>query len=93
MRRSGLSVVSETAQGASHDPDFQGSANRANELNPRVAARDRWKRIEALSRLVDFLRAYRSAWRARRAGDADVLFPPGTYQLRIEHAVRCAAPA
>ena len=37
MRRSGLSVVSETAQGASHDPDFQGSANRANELNPRVA--------------------------------------------------------
>src|SRR5262249_49612416 len=25
MRRSGLRVVSETAQGASHDPDFQGS--------------------------------------------------------------------
>src|SRR6266705_3439376 len=37
MRRSGLSVVSETAQGASHDPDFVGSAHRANELNPRVA--------------------------------------------------------
>jgi hypothetical protein len=37
MRRSGLTVVSETAQGASHDPDFIGSANRANELNPRVA--------------------------------------------------------
>src|SRR6266516_1626197 len=37
MRRSGLRVVSETAQGASHDPDFQGSARRANQLNPRVA--------------------------------------------------------
>ena len=37
MRRSGLSVVSETAQGASHDPDFHGSAKRANELRPRVA--------------------------------------------------------
>jgi hypothetical protein len=37
MRRSGLTVVSETAQGASHDPDFQGSAIRANQLNPRVA--------------------------------------------------------
>ena len=37
MRRSGLSVVSETAQGASHDPDFVGSAHRDNELNPRVA--------------------------------------------------------
>ena len=37
MRRSGLTVVSETAQGASHDPDFHGSAKRANELQPRVA--------------------------------------------------------
>ena len=37
MRRSGLTVISETAQGASHDPDFKGSARRANELSPRVA--------------------------------------------------------
>jgi hypothetical protein len=37
MRRSGLTVVSETAQGASHDPDYRGSRDRANELNPRVA--------------------------------------------------------
>jgi hypothetical protein len=37
MRRSGLTVVSETAQGASHDPDYRGSATRANELRPRVA--------------------------------------------------------
>jgi hypothetical protein len=63
------------------------------ELSPRVAARDKWKRIEALSRLVGFLRAYRAAWRARRTGDANVVFPAGTYQLRIEHAVQCVAPA
>ncbi len=37
MRRSGLKVVSESAQGASHDPDFVGSAHRANQLRPRVA--------------------------------------------------------
>jgi hypothetical protein len=37
MKRSGLSVISETAMGASHDPDFVVSANRANELKPRVA--------------------------------------------------------
>jgi hypothetical protein len=37
MRRSGLTVVSESAQGASHDPDYRGSATRANQLNPRVA--------------------------------------------------------
>src|SRR5215813_1829355 len=39
MRRSGLTVVSETAEGASHDPDFQGSAHRANQLNPGSPSR------------------------------------------------------
>jgi hypothetical protein len=37
MRRSGLEVISETAMGASHDPDYVGSASRANALNPKVA--------------------------------------------------------
>jgi N-acetylmuramoyl-L-alanine amidase len=37
MRRSGLKVVSESAQGASHDSDYQGSTIRANQLRPRVA--------------------------------------------------------
>ncbi len=61
-------------------------------LNPRVAARDKWKRIEALGRLVEFLRSYRAAWRARRAGAANVLFPHGTYHLRVVHYVACAGP-
>jgi putative transposase len=59
-------------------------------LNPRVAARDRWKRIEALGRLTDFLRSYRSAWAARRAGAPNVIFPCGTYLLRVAHGVPCA---
>jgi REP element-mobilizing transposase RayT len=59
-------------------------------LNPRVAGRDKWKRIEALGRLVEFLRSYRSAWNARRAGLAGVLFPHGTYHLRVLHDVPCA---
>jgi putative transposase len=60
-------------------------------LNPRVAARDKWKRIEALSRLAGFLRAYRDAWTARREGRRNVVFPAGTYLLRVEHGVACAA--
>jgi REP element-mobilizing transposase RayT len=62
-------------------------------LNPRIAARDKWKRIEAIGRMVKFLRAYREARRRWRAGVRDVLFPAGTYQLRLEHRVRCAVPA
>lgn len=62
-------------------------------LNPRVAARDKWKRIESLSMLVEFLVGYRRAWRARRAGTRGVIFPAGTYLMRIAHGVQCAAPA
>ena len=62
------------------------------DLKPGIAARDKWKRIEALSRLLGFLRAYRAAWAAMRAGLRDVIFPAGTYLLRIQHGVRCAAP-
>jgi putative transposase len=62
-------------------------------LSPRVAAKDKWKRIETLSRLVGFLRSYREAWSARRAGREGVLFPAGTYLLRVLHGVECAAPA
>ena len=59
-------------------------------LNPRVAARDRWKRIEALGHLKEFLNAYREAWTARRAGKRGVTFPLGTYLLRVMHGVACA---
>lgn len=59
------------------------------ELNPRIAARDKWKRIEALGRMMEFLRAYRAAWSARFAGKSDVVFPSGTYQLRVMHGVPC----
>ncbi len=57
-------------------------------LNPRIAGRDKWKRIEALGRLVEFLRAYRSAWAAKQAGLVAV-FPCGTYHLRVFHDVPC----
>jgi REP element-mobilizing transposase RayT len=65
-------------------------AEPRRDLAPRVAARDKWKRIEALSRLVEFLRAYRHAWMALRAGE-DAVFPAGTYGLRLTCGVRCAA--
>jgi len=60
-------------------------------LNPRVAAIDVWKRLEALSRLAEFLSAYRRALKKLRAGVRDAVFPAGTYLLRIELGVKCAA--
>ena len=58
-------------------------------LNPRVAARDRWKRVEALTRLKEFVAAYREALAARRAKKIGVIFPAGTYLLRVAHGVPC----
>lgn len=63
------------------------------ERNPRVAARDKWKRIEALSQLRSFVEEYRAAWRAWTAGARDVLFPAGTYLMRILHGAQCAGAA
>jgi REP-associated tyrosine transposase len=63
---------------------------RRRGLNPRVAGRDKWKRIEALARLLEFLREYRAARRAMRAGEPPPVFPAGTYWLRVSYGVPCA---
>ncbi len=68
-----------------------GEARR--QLRPRVAGRDKWKRIEALSRLRGFLTSYRGALQALHDGVQDVIFPSGTYWLRVAFGVRCAAAA
>lgn len=60
------------------------------ELSPRVACRNKWKRIEALQRLGEFRRAYRNALASWRAGLRQVLFPPGTWQMRVLHGAPCA---
>ncbi len=62
-------------------------------LSPRVAARDRWKRIEMLGRLAGFLQSYREAWQARLRGDRAALFPAGTYLMRVLHAAPCVTCA
>ena len=61
-------------------------------LSPRVACRDKWRRIEALGRLVGFLRDYRDALLSWRS-DRSVLFPAGTYLMRVAHGAACAGAA
>jgi hypothetical protein len=59
-------------------------------LNPRVAARSKWHRIEVLQRNKAFVAAYRAARRDWLAGIA-VVFPAGTYWLRRFAGVPVAA--
>jgi len=74
------------------DPfDSPQSLEPRRNLNPRVASKDKWKRIEALGRLKAFLDAYREAWQAFKAGVRDVVFPAGTYWM-VKHAGMAGAP-
>jgi len=61
-------------------------------LRPRVACRNKWKRIEVLARNAEFLRRYRKAYRAFRSGRQGVTFPAGTYQLSVFGPVRTEPP-
>lgn len=60
-------------------------------LNPRIACRDEKKRKDALAALQAFLRAYRAAWSDFASGVRDVLFPHGTYWMRVAYGLPCAA--
>jgi REP element-mobilizing transposase RayT len=70
--------------------DFPAPGEPRRKLNPRIAARDKWKRIEALARLKSFLTDYREALAKLRAGLEGVVFPHGTYHLRVFLGVQCA---
>ncbi len=60
-------------------------------LSPRVAARDKWKRIELLGRLKTFLTDYAEALEAWRENRRRAVFPAGTYLMKVAHGVACAA--
>ncbi len=60
-------------------------------ISPKVACRNKWRRIERLQANKRWLDGYRAARAAWCAGDRDVEFPAGTYQMRIYHSVRCAS--
>jgi REP element-mobilizing transposase RayT len=100
----GVALAAREAEAGRRAPGFLGlarvlkqkvtarprSAEPRRQLNPRVASRDKWKRIEALGRLVSFLSKYRNALREWRQGNKDVLFPAGTYEMRVSYGAVCA---
>lgn len=89
-RRAGLGflgVLKVLAQQPTQSPK---GAEPRRRLSPRVAGRDKWKRIELLGRLREFLASYRLALEAWRADRDEVVFPEGTYLMRVAHGVACA---
>ena len=82
MGRSAVLHQKWSACPSTHEPRRQ--------LDPRVAARSKWSRIEALLRNRAFRDAYLAARLAFSAGIRDVIFPAGTYWLRRFTQAICA---
>jgi REP-associated tyrosine transposase len=72
---------------------YPGSREPRRGLSPRVGAKNKWRRVEALRRVVEFVRDHAKALRRFVGGDREVLFPAGTYWARVYLAVRCLEPA
>jgi len=62
-------------------------------LNPNIACKSKWHRIEALRRLKTFISEYKAALIEWRRGNRNVVFPEGTYALRIQAGVLCVGSA
>ena len=60
------------------------------DLSPQVACRNKWLRIETLFECIDFARQYAQAMVTWCREQRDVIFPAGTYLMRVRHQVRCA---
>jgi putative transposase len=59
-------------------------------ISPRVASRDKWRRLELLQRAKQFVVDHRDAFRRWVDGERDVVFPAGCYRMRLLFGVRCA---
>ena len=60
------------------------------ELSPRVACRDKWRRIELLAEIGRFVEQHREKRRLFLAGATNILFPAGTYRFVREFGMCCA---
>jgi hypothetical protein len=59
-------------------------------ISPKVACRNKWRRIERLAANKRWLIDYQHARWCWTAGDRNAIFPAGTYKMRVIHAVACA---
>jgi REP element-mobilizing transposase RayT len=80
-QRTGRRVLGRRAVLAQSWRDYPASHAPRRNLRPRVAARSKWHRIEALLRNRTFAEEYADARSRWRAG-MPAVFPPGTYWLQ-----------
>ena len=66
------------------------NAEKRSALHPKFAAKDKHQRISAIKRYKQFVADYMKARKVYKTGNHDVIFPCGTYALRIHAGVKTA---
>jgi hypothetical protein len=84
LGRRGVLGQSRYARPKSREPRFR--------ISPKVACRNKWRRIERLRANKAWRHDYAVSLADWRAGKRDVVFPAGTYLMRVVHRVCCAKP-
>jgi len=92
LRSAGLTFAGKNAMRKLRHSDSPRTRAPRRQLNPRVACSDPERRVLILARLKTFEAEYRECYRQWRQGARDVIFPSGTYQLRVVHGAACRAP-
>jgi REP element-mobilizing transposase RayT len=72
--------------------DYARSHEKKRTLNPRIACKRKWPRIQVLEQLTEWAAQYAEALTFYLSGDHTACFPPGTYWMRVQFDVRCYAP-
>jgi putative transposase len=90
LRRAGRRFLGAARVWAQRFTDTPRTVEARRVLSPRIACRNKWRRIESLQRCKQWLADYRDAWRKWIAGVRDVVFPAGTYQMVRRHGVAVA---
>jgi hypothetical protein len=88
-RAAGKSVLGRQAVLAQKPFDSPQSPESHFGVCPRIAAKSKWARIEAIQRSKAFVERHKAAIKSWMAGIADVLFPYGTYWMRKFARVLC----
>jgi REP element-mobilizing transposase RayT len=89
MNRKGQSFLGVAAIMRQKYTDRSHKTDPHGEISPRIACKDKWTRIEVLAKLTGFIVEYKEALEKWKAGKRDVLFPYGTYKMKIHAHVRC----
>jgi len=88
-RRGNKKYLGKRRASSQKPTDTPRSKSGRRELSPRIAGRDKWRRIEVLERLKSFYDEYKVALAKWIGGKRRTLFPAGVYKMRVQFRALC----